>query len=91
MFSSTSIALNDFLRQAIDLNSYFIKLKIQAEAELLLPYENQLRELKSSGQPISCSSEAHTRINSIIKLRHELKQMQKLTQAIESASDTKAH
>jgi hypothetical protein len=71
-----------FLQQAIELNSLFIRMKIQSDAANLLPYEESLRALKSQGGTVTCSKETHNCINSIIRLKQELKQMQRLTEMI---------
>ncbi len=82
MLNANTESLKNFLQQAIELNSVFIRMKIQADAEALLPYEECLQALKSQGGTIACSTETHNCINSIIRLKQELRQMQRLTEMI---------
>jgi hypothetical protein len=71
------------MHQAIELNLKFLQMKIRAEAEDLLPYEEFIAGLKESGEgDMVLQPELLQKIRNLLRLKHELKQDQCLAATI---------
>ncbi|MFZ5952518.1 MAG: hypothetical protein ACOYXC_17590 [Candidatus Rifleibacteriota bacterium] len=86
MSESEMVTVKEFLYQAIELNRNFLELKIAELARQLLPQEALLRRMKEQR---TASSEVHpaiiNRVESLLRLKSELRRMQRLQMAIEQA------
>jgi hypothetical protein len=75
-------SIKNFLNEAIELNSHFLKLKIQTEAERLLPFEEDLKALKEHQRIPDNLPALLDKIKAITRLKQELKLNQQLATSI---------
>ena len=83
MSDSKTVEVKSFMQQTLELSRHFLRLKIQAEAEELLPFEQSLIKMRSEGRSSEVRPETMARINSILRLREELKLMNRLSAVVE--------
>ncbi len=72
MIDAHKIFVSSLFNQTVDLLCLMLKIKIRAEAELLLPFEAELEALKNSETHRIHHPELKKRISNILRLKKSL-------------------